>query len=270
MEEIANEFTAPPELIIDSGALWMSSTTLASVQTGPKLRLAAENWFGFGMSLPAIYWQPLRGDMSRTSYGNVNAVAWSPDGEFLLVGVSDYREHGNIRVYSTNNLQRIVEVLTGHSAPTRQVAFARDGQLLTSVDADGLIIVRNWKSREILHRIPARNSDQPIFDLMKFPTNEPYLLGVDFEGPKVFSGVNGELLGPSDKMPKRIRGWLVDIFNKLVNLPYNAKAQPRVMDFRMEEGRWAGAGEAVVDVRSRFWIRIWESRDPVANSHTYF
>ncbi|MFK7818310.1 MAG: PDZ domain-containing protein, partial [Planctomycetaceae bacterium] len=206
----------------------------------------------------------LRGDMSRTSYGNVNAVAYSPDGRFLLVGVSDYREHGNIRVYDTGNFEEISELLTGHTAPCRELCFSRDGQLLASADADGIVIVRDWQRREILHRIPARNQDQPILDVMAFPADGPNILTVDFEGPRVLSASTGQPLGARDDMPSRLRGWQVDIYNKLVQFPYEVKAEPRIMDFRMEDGRWAGASSARVDGRSRFWIRVWESREPVS------
>ena len=204
--------------------------------------------------------------MSRTSYGDVNAVAYSPDGRFLLVGVSDYREHGNIRVYDTANYDEIKELLVGHAAPCRKLCFSRDGKYFTSVDADGMVLVWDWEARSILQRIPARDRQQPIYDLVTFPTDEPYLLGVDFEGPQVYSAVSGKRLGAQDQMPARVRGWLVDVYNQLVRYPYDTKKEPRVMDFRMEEDRWAGAGSAVVNGASKFWIRVWESRDPVSSA----
>ena len=265
-KEIADQFTAPAELVIDSGGFMGEIADVSFNPDGNQVAVGGGKVVRIWDVNSGQLLNTLRGDMSRTSYGNVNAVTWSPDGNFLLVGVSDYRQHGNIRVYATNNLEVITEVLAGHEAPARKLTFSRDGKLLASVDSDGLIIVRDWASREIQHRIPARDRDQPIFDMLKFPGNEPYLLGVDFEGPQTYSALNGQRLGARDEMPPRIRAWLVDIYNNLVKLPYNVKAQPRVLDFRMEEGRWAGAGSAVANGRSKFWIRVWESRDPVSSA----
>jgi serine/threonine protein kinase/WD40 repeat protein/formylglycine-generating enzyme required for sulfatase activity len=266
IDEIADEFTAPAELVIDSGGFIAEIGDVSFSPDGTQIAVGGGKVVRIWDVNSGKLIKTLRGDMSRTSYGNVNAVAWSPDGENLLVGVSDYREHGNIRVYSTGDMDEISEVLAGHNAPCRKLTFSRDGKYLTSVDADGLVLVRDWKSRKVQHRIEARDREKPIFDMLKFPGDEPYLLGVDFAGPQVISADSGKRLGSGDKMPARIRGWMVDVFNNLAKLPYGDKDQPRVMDFRMEEGRWAGAGSATVDGRSRFWIRIWESRDPVTSA----
>ena len=264
--EIADEFTGPAELVIDSGGFMDQINAVSFSPNGNRIAVGGGKLVRIWDINSGDLLETLRGDISRTSYGNVNAVAWSPDGQFLVVGVSDYREHGNIRVYATDRFDEVSEVLAGHSAPCRKLAFSRDGKYLVSVDADGLMLVRDWQTKAILKRVPARDRDQPIFDVMAFPTEEPFLLGVDFEGPQIYSAVEGRRLQASDEMPAQIRGWLIDIYNKLVKLPYDVKTEPRVLDFRMEEGRWAGAGNAVVDGRSRFWVRVWESRTPVSSA----
>ena len=266
VQEIAAEFTGPAELVIDSGGFMDEVTDIKFSPNGQFVAVGGGKVVRIWDIHTGELAETLRGDMSRTSYGNVNAVAWSPDSQFLVVGVSDYRDHGNIRVYKTANFDEIHELIGGHNAPCRKLCFSRDGKHLASADADGLVLVRDWNTRQIISRISARNNEQPIYDALAFPTNEPFLLGVDFEGPQVLSALDGKRLGASDNMPARIRGWLVDIFNKLVPLPYGTKVEPRVVDFQMEAGRWAGAGNSVVDGRSRFWIRLWESRDPVSSA----
>ena len=266
VNEIAEGFTGPAELVIDSGGFMSEITDVRFSPGGQQVAACGEKEVRIWSVETGKLLQTLRGDMSRTSYGNVNTIAWSPDGESLLVGVSDYRKHGNIRVYDTSNFDEIAEVLTGHTAPCRKLVFSRDSKQLVSVDAEGLVLVRDWSSREILHRITARDAEKPIFDVVKFPIDGPFLIGVDFLGPQVISTRTGKRLSPQDKMPGKVHGWLVDVYNKLIKLPYGAKGQPRVMDFRMEEGRWVGAGSGIENGRSKFWVRVWESRDAVSSA----
>ena len=266
IEEIASEFSGPAELVIDSGGFMDEITDLDFSPNGKQIAVAGGKVVRIWDVTTGRLETTIRGDMSRTSYGNVNATAWSPDGEFLLTGVSDYRDHGNIRVYATNELAEVAEVLTGHNAPCRKLCFSRDGKYLVSADADGLVIVRNWEDRKILHRIEPRDREQPIFDVLQFAVDQPFLLGVDFQGPQAISAEDGARLGGKDQMPPLVRGWLVDVFNKFVPYPYDAKLPPRVMDFQLESGRWAGAGSARVDGRSKFWVRLWRSREPVASA----
>lgn len=263
VEELAEEFTGEAELVIDSGGFQGEIADLAFSPDGRLIAAAADKIVRLWNIETGEPVTTLRGDMSRTSYGNVNAAEFSPDGKFLLVGVSDYRDHGNIRVYETTNLDEIQTLLVGHTAPCKKISFSRDGRYMVSVDSDGTVLIWDWPSRTIRNKIPARNPDKSIFDLMTFPTDQPYMLAVDFEGPQVYEAKTGRRLGLREPMPENIRGWMVDIFNELVEFPHGFNQDPRVLDFRMERSRWAAAGAGKQNDSSKFWVRLWESREPV-------
>ncbi len=265
-KELAKEFQGQAELVIDSGGFMEEISDVAFSPDGKWLAACGGKVVRLWETSSGDLVTTLRGDRSRTSYGSTNAVTFSPDGKHLLVGVSDYRAHGSIRIYATDNLDEIESLLPGHTSPCRKLCFSRDGQTMTSVDADGNIRIWDWTTRKTVHVIPPNDPSHPIFDMMTFPHDEPYLLGVDFEGPQVYSAAEGRRLSATDSMPALVRGWLVDIFNQLVKYPYGATREPRVLDFRLEQSVWAAAGVGQVEGKNRFWVGLWEAREPQSSS----
>jgi WD40 repeat protein len=63
--------------------------------------------------------------------GKVNALAVSPDGKYVAVGVNDY----TVKVWDVDAGKMRFE-LVGHGAPVNGVAFSPDGKLLASVAGD--------------------------------------------------------------------------------------------------------------------------------------
>ena len=184
---LAAEFTGEAELVIDSGGFLGEISDVAIRADGKYVAAAGDKvvrvWEVRSGELVAT----LRGDMSRTSYGNCHAVAFSPDGERLLVGVTDYAAHGSIREYSTKNFGEITRLIDTHTTPCRRIAFARSGDRRVSADADGNLQVVKTEGGQIT-TIPVRNPDRPVFDSLAFPdAADDYLIAIDFEGPQIYA-----------------------------------------------------------------------------------
>ncbi len=259
VRELAEEFTEDAELVIDSGGFIEEVLDVAFSPDGTLLAAAGGKvvrvWHVESGELVAT----LRGDRSRTSYGDCHSVRFSPSGDTLLVGVNDYASHGSIREYSTSNFDEIVRLVPGHTAPCRKIAFSGQGTRRVSADADGNLLIHDMRSGTS-QTIPARNPEQPIFDVLAFPdsTNQ-FILAVDFQGPQVYSP-SGERLGPQDTIPDSIRGWLADIFTKNVTYPFNSEKDPRVLDFALDRGVWAAAGVGREDGGNKFWAAAYTAR----------
>ena len=75
----------------------------------------------------------LRGELLQSvKKGRANAVTFSPDGKYLIVGVSDSTPAGSTRTYAMNDLSKIRELIPGHTACTDRVSFSADGKWLVS------------------------------------------------------------------------------------------------------------------------------------------
>ncbi|MGB7344496.1 MAG: hypothetical protein WBD20_09805 [Pirellulaceae bacterium] len=75
----------------------------------------------------------IRGELLQSvKMGRANAVAFSPDNRFLIVGVSDSTEAGSTRTYAMSDLSKQHELIDGHSACSDRVVFSSDGKWLVS------------------------------------------------------------------------------------------------------------------------------------------
>jgi WD40 repeat protein len=64
--------------------------------------------------------------------GRTNAVAFSPDGQYLIAGISDNTEDGSTRMYRMSDLGNLDALLAGHKACSDRVAFSEDGNYFAS------------------------------------------------------------------------------------------------------------------------------------------
>lgn len=257
---LAKQFTGEAELVIDCGGFLGEISDVTFSPDGKLVAAAGGKIVRIWNVLTGDLVATLRGDRSRTSYGNVYTAKFSPDGKTLLVGINDYKKHGSIREYSTDDFSEIKRLIPGHTAPCRKIAFSGSGKRRMSVDADGNVLIADAATDKVLTTIRAEDPSKPIFDVATFPdANEDLVLAVDFGGPLVYSPA-GKMLGPQDPMPDRIKTWFTDIFSQKVKYPFGATKDPRVLGFAMEKGEWAAAGVTNVDGRNRFWAAVYPAR----------
>ncbi|MCA9008708.1 MAG: hypothetical protein KDB01_03125 [Planctomycetaceae bacterium] len=64
--------------------------------------------------------------------GRTNAVAFSPDGQYLITGISDNTDDGSTRMYRMSDLGNLEALLPGHKACSDRVAFSEDGTYFAS------------------------------------------------------------------------------------------------------------------------------------------
>ncbi|MEZ6129845.1 MAG: hypothetical protein R3C59_14275 [Planctomycetaceae bacterium] len=64
--------------------------------------------------------------------GRANAVAFSPDDQYLITGVSDNVDEGSTRMYRMDDLDTLKDLLPGHTACSDRVAFSEDGTWFAS------------------------------------------------------------------------------------------------------------------------------------------
>ncbi|MEZ6132441.1 MAG: caspase family protein [Planctomycetaceae bacterium] len=252
---------ATPELIIDAGGFLGQ---VVEVAISPDNRLVAASGDKVVRIIDAAsgqVLQTLRGDRARTDYGNANGLAFSPDGQFLLVGVHDDGPHGSIRVYRTNNFDQIDSLVPGMNSACSHVKFSRDGKYLATVDHDGQILIWDWPARRILKKIPARNPDKSIIDCLQFADAEPYLMAVEFDRPHIYRVPDGkEILPLQEYMPPRLLGWLFDVMQDKVSWPHSTAISPRFYDLQLDRNIWAGTGMGRQGSGSRPWVGLWTAR----------
>ncbi len=264
--ELAKQFTGKADLVIDSGGFMSEINDVSFSPDGALIAAGSGKLVRIWSVETGELVATLRGDKSRTSYGNVYTCEFSPDGKTLLVGVNDYKKHGSIREYATADFTEITRLIPGHTAPCRKVTFSGSGNHRVSADSDGNLLIVENDSDQLVGKVRASDPNQPIFDFIQFPdANEDVILAIDAEGPKVFA-MDGTMITSPQALPQKFLGWLTDVFGKKVRYPFGHKKDPRVLDFAMERNEWLAADVTRVDGSNKFWAAVFACRKGQAAS----
>jgi serine/threonine protein kinase/WD40 repeat protein len=259
--ELLADFKGNPELVLDAGGFLSEVSDVAIDPLGRWVAACGDKVVRLWSLESGELIETLRGDRLRTSYGDCNTIAFSPDGNFLLVGVGDYQPHGAIRVYRTDAFAEIEALLPGHTSPVRRIDFSRDGKLMTSVDADGNIAVWDWPQRRQYDKITPRDPAAPIVDELHFAGAEPVLFGIDNAGPFLLDAATLNQLTAADPLPSRLHAWMVDLLTGNLVYPFQTDYDPRVVDLQLDQNVWAAAGVGKENGSNKFWVGVWNARE---------
>ncbi|MFV0444728.1 MAG: PDZ domain-containing protein [Planctomycetaceae bacterium] len=200
----------------------------------------------------------LRGDQNANgAYGNINAALFSPDGRELIVGIDDSSDSGSIRVYDTSHWDELKEVVAGMNVSVRRLAISRDGRYLAAAGEDGNLYLWNWPARRIVKTIPAQRADQPIFDALMFPSREPVLLALAFNGPKLYSVPDGREFKSPQGLPGDVASWMGAVMGQQMNYPLGSgKTPPQIWDVTLDRGHWMVGGHSKPAGSPEYWAGV--------------
>ncbi|MBB3208278.1 WD40 repeat protein [Rhodopirellula rubra] len=172
-------------------------------------------------------WSTLRGfqEPHGLLVGTINSVVFSPDGRFLIVGVSDNTKLGSTRVYSLNSPDRIHGLLPGHSGCTSGVAFSPDGRFLATWSCDGTMIVSRWNAEAgttsdpftVNLRYDPRTASNIEFAYFGFPSGSEFLIHCDGRSVQFVSTSQRRAIGNADPLPPKIRRYFLGTRDTVVD-----------------------------------------------------
>lgn len=100
------------------------------------------------MASGTLVFDPLQ--LSATTANFSVSVAWSPDGQFILIGDVS----GNIRFVDASTATLVDLILSRHTDHVREIAYSPDGTYFASVSHDGSIILWGARSGQLLTDAP--------------------------------------------------------------------------------------------------------------------
>lgn len=126
----------PPHLLVDPFGFPGQVRDIAISPDNAHIAVAAEKEVRIWNFRTGNLKATLRGELRPSSkMGRANAVVFSHDGRFLIVGVSSQSsvgQAGSIRSYAMSDLSKVHQLITGQTACTDRIAVSPDGKWLVS------------------------------------------------------------------------------------------------------------------------------------------
>ena len=267
--------TEPPKLVIDTQGF---AAAVKSLDFSPDGKLLAATgadkvvriWDVESLQLKAT----LRGYDGKASEGLCQALRFSPDGRFLVVGVQDFSAEGSIRVYDTTKLDEIQALLPGHAqGGVYFLEFSDDGRFLATVGADGELILWSWPDRRVLGKVRVETRELQYFG---FVPDLPILFAVDSQGFHAWSASRAKDLNRLSPAEENELGGRA-VYSQAVGAMYQfgpTIAQLAYLDSGKRNSIRVkpSAGIAIIGGNSKrngkviYWSGIWSLRDgrPIA------
>jgi WD40 repeat protein len=139
--DLAAPLSSDPLLRLDN------PPTVLSLSFSPNGQVLATG-SGFGV---IRLWDVKRGELLREMQGSSNSVkaVFSPDGSVLAAGSSGFEHDYAVRLWDPATGE-ILRTLEGHANDVKDLAFSPDGRLLATCDWDGVTILWDASSGQVL------------------------------------------------------------------------------------------------------------------------
>ncbi|MFG0294490.1 MAG: caspase family protein [Maioricimonas sp. JB045] len=237
-----------------------------------------ERWLAVGGGKEVRVWNLETGELSRTlrgyrepesfKIGTINALSFSPNGRFLVVGVTDNYEAGTTRIFDLHDPRQEMKLLPGHTGCTLGAAFSPNGRYLTTYSCSNLLEVHDVDIEagevELICKVPldwnSREKNDAVRqagDYFGYPLDNNWILLRKRGHQFVVSMASGEIVDDSRLWPPDIRRLLA----VERNLQGPGRQTPEyttntALDLRADRWRVRG-GLTRSDSGVERWVAVW-------------
>jgi len=237
----------PPRLMVDTGGFSGAVVNKVAFSPDGRYLAAAGDVVRIWDLENGQLLHTLRGQRSWDATGGCTDLAFTPDGQQLLVAAAGFDD--SLRVYDVAAPQQPREVHGGHDGHIERLAISRDGQWLATHGRDGRLQIWNWPTREIVATFPTADA----IDHLSFPSGKANVFALAGNG-------NYEWMHLPDGLKIRVEDRTV-LESRLVHsrtFPFGGHPHPFAMDLDWNEEQWLIAGYSRDESeKDHYWCGYW-------------